>query len=198
MVFPRWADNHAARQERYDQQVGRFLQRHGHQLPTRGVTIVEALRTRLAAVLTPLTERPPTLVHADLHLNNVLFSAAAAQERAVIIDWQTTSIGPATVDLSMFLVGSLSIDDRRLAEDTLLQHYTDLLAAHGVHYSGDDLRRDYQRQMLSLLAGIVSWLASSDPDQFEGRERALLEAALGDGRLITALLDHNLGALVNN
>jgi hypothetical protein len=40
-IFPRWADNRGARQQRYDRQVGLFLQRYGDELPGAALTIVE-------------------------------------------------------------------------------------------------------------------------------------------------------------
>jgi Ser/Thr protein kinase RdoA (MazF antagonist) len=61
------------RQERYDGQVDRFLERHGDRVPGAVRHIVRRLRSRLGAVAEAMYERPQTLIHGDLHLDNVIF-----------------------------------------------------------------------------------------------------------------------------
>jgi hypothetical protein len=94
-----------------------------------------------------------------------------------VIDWQTISVGPRVIDVATFLVLSLAVEDRRAADSALVD---------------DDVQRDYRPALVSLLAGVVGWLARPDLDDLHGRERALADAALGDGRLIAALRDHEL------
>jgi hypothetical protein len=43
---------------------------------------------------------------------------------------------------------------------------------------------------------MVGWLATPDPNELSARERALQEAVLSDGRLFSALVDHDAGALL--
>jgi hypothetical protein len=99
--------------------------------------------------------------------------------------------------LALFLFGSLGPEDRRLAEDALLDRYAALLAAHGVRsYSRENLRLDCRLALLALFAGTIIGIASLKPDELSDRERALQDAAITDRRLTTALLDHDVDAIL--
>jgi hypothetical protein len=196
-AFPRVGGDHDARQERYDRQVDLFLEQYGDALPAAARTVIDRLRSRLAAIRAALAAGPQTLIHADLHLDNVIFDARADGRSAVVLDWQTAAVGSPAWDVALFLFGSLSVDDRRDAEDALLDRYAALIAGHGVRdYGVDDLRRDCRLALLAMLAGTVGWLTSLDVNELSYRERALQEAVLSDGRLAAALLDHDVGALL--
>ena len=198
-AFPRTRDDHHARQLRYDRQAGLFLERYGDALPAAVSSVIERLRSRLAGVLATLAERPHTLIHADLHLDNVIFDGPGAGRSAVVLDWQTAVVGSPAWDVALFLFGSLSVGDRRTAEGALLQRYATLLAEHGVRgYTVEDLRADCRLALLAWLAGTVGWLTRLDPDELTGRERALQEAVLADGRLLAALLDHDVSAILGH
>ena len=169
--FPRWGDRIEARQAGYERNLGVFLERFGDRLPVEARTIAERLRPRLAEVIAPLVAREQTLIHGDLHLDNVLFAAG----RPVILDWQTPSIGPAILDVVMFVFGSLSVEDRRSAAD-------DLLAGNSL----DEIRR----ALLSMFAGVVGGLARPNLDEMTGRERELYDATVNDEQYVSALLDY--------
>jgi Phosphotransferase enzyme family len=178
--FPRWRDRIEARQAGYDRNLGVFLERFGDRLPAEARAIAERLRPRLAEVVAPLVAREQTLIHGDLHLDNVLFDAPP-DGRPVILDWQTPAIGPAILDVVMFVFGSLSVDDRRSAADDLL-----------ADYSLDAIRR----ALLSMFAGVVGGLARPNLDEITGRERALYEATLDDEQYVSALLDYGTSELL--
>jgi hypothetical protein len=100
--------------------------------------------------------------------------------------------------VALFLFGSLSVEDRRAGEEDLLQRYAALLTEHGVgDYGVDDLRRDCGLALLAALAGTVGWLARPDRSELSARERALQEAVLEDARLFSALIDHDVAALLD-
>jgi hypothetical protein len=71
-----------------------------------------------------------------------------------------------------------------------------LLSEHGVSYSLEDVHHEYGLALLILLAGTVHWLSSLDLAELTPRERALRDAALTDGRLLSALVDHNATELL--
>ena len=98
----------------------------------------------------------------------------------------------------MFLSGSLSVADRRAAEGDLLARYVSQLSVHGVSdYTLEELRQEYRLALLVLLAGTFHWLSTVDSDEATSRERALQDDALAaDGRLVTAVLDHDAAALL--
>jgi aminoglycoside phosphotransferase (APT) family kinase protein len=168
--FPRWGDRLVKRQERYDAAVDIFLERHGDRFPAEIRTLAKALRGRLAQVAGPLAAG--RLIHGDLHLDNVIFDG----ERPVIIDWQTACVGHPTLDFVTFVYSSLTIDDRRAIEAEVKP---ELLP----------------QALINAFAGHVLWFARPEVDELEGRERAFLDQALSDGRLVSGLLDHGTLAL---
>jgi len=193
--LPRLLTDPRSRQDRYRAQLDAVLDRHGDSLPSpvRAALLRLRLRTSLATVLTRLAAAPATVLHADLHLDNIMFHyGARGGPQAVILDWQSVACGPAAVDLAALVVGSLSPAERRAAEDDLLDNYHAILRERGVRgYSRHQLRQDYRLALLRHVAGLLGWLATADRDSLAGRERALLDAAFGDGRLAAALADHD-------
>ncbi|HEX6662481.1 MAG TPA: phosphotransferase [Gaiellaceae bacterium] len=194
--FPAWDDDPRTRQKRYAARIDSVLATPG---PQDVLRILDRLRSRLGAVTEMLNLRGQTLIHGDLHLDNVVFAGDRGGRPFTALDWQTASVGPPAWDLALFLTGSLSVDDRRAAEDELLGHYVKLLATRGVRgYGASDLRLEYRLALLVLLAGTAFWLASVDPAEANSRERALGDAALAtDGRLVSAIRDHELEALLD-
>ena len=196
--FPSWTGEPADRQERYAAIVEQFLEGSGDRLPPVVVRIADRLRSQLAAVAATLDSGPRTLIHADLHLDNIVFSTAGAARPVTLLDWQTVSSGPPAWDLAMFLVGSLTVEDRRTDEAGLLDRYLTRLSADGATvYPLERLRLDYRYALLMLFAGTAHWLALLDENVATRRELALRDAALApDGPLIGALLDHDAAALL--
>jgi hypothetical protein len=193
--FPVGGRDPRERQERYARHVDLFMERCGDRLPPGISDIVEELRSRLGDVASALYARQKTLIHADLHLDNLLFDARGDGRSVAVLDWQTVSVGPPAWDVTLFLFGSLSVEDRRAAESELFDRYVGLLSTHGVRgYSSEDLRHECGLAVLLLLAGTIGWLATIDRDA-SPRERALQDAVLHDGRLLTAVLDHGEGLL---
>jgi Protein of unknown function (DUF1679) len=122
--------------------------------------------------------------------------ADAEHVTVVVLDWQTASVGPPAGDVA-FVFDSLSVDDRRAAEDELFNRYLTVLSLHGVRgYSAEALRTECGLALLVRLAGTVGWLSSLDRDLLSERERALQDAVFGNGRLVAALLDHDVGSLL--
>ena len=139
--------------------------------------------------------RAKTLIHADLHLDNVLFDARGEGRSVTVLDWQTVCVGPPAIDVALFLFGSLSVEDRRADESELLERYIGLLSTNGVRgYSTEELRHDCGLALLLVLAGTVGGLTTVDEGAI-ARERALQDAVLTKGRLFTAVLDHGAGIL---
>jgi hypothetical protein len=170
--FPRWADRLAMRQKRYDASVGFFLERYADRFPREIQLLAERLRGRLGAVMRPLL-RDECLIHGDLHLDNVIFD----RDRAVVIDWQTACLAPPALDFVTFAYSAVSIDDRRVLESEF--------GMPGI-----------PRALLNAFAGHVIWLARPDLDELTGRERAYVDAALTDGRLVSGLLEHGTSRLL--
>ncbi len=187
-----WTGDHAAAQVR--------LRRNVVRLPDHVVATfpadIQALLAWLAdgayqRVLDALSAAPRTLIHGDLHLDNIAFRDATTAATPIITDWQTVGVGPAVVDLAACLSGALDVANRTDVEAGLLASYYDGLLAAGVSdYSRMQLERDYGLALVRQLAGVFGWLANTELADLGGRERGVTLAAIGDGRLIAALRDH--------
>ena len=196
--FPRSGSDPRARQEVYGRQVDPFLARYGDGLPSAVVAVVSGLCSQLASVAEALYDGPETLIHADLHLDNMIFGRRGHGRSVTVLDWQTVSIGSPASDLSLFVTDSLAVEERRAGETDLLESYVTLLAAHGArNYSVEELRADCGRALLLRLAGTIGWLTNVTGDDLTARERALQNAAITNGRLATALVDYDTAALLN-
>lgn len=195
--LPRWGGDPAAQQARYEQRFPRFLERYGDRLPGELRELVVLLIAHYGAVLATLDAAPATIIHADLHLDNILFTNTASGPLATVLDWQSVCTGPAALDVASFTFGSLAPEQRRRAGDDLIRRYHESLAAEDVrNYTLDAFRRDCRLALLRQLAGSVGWLGSINPDALAGRERQLVDAALGDGRLLAALRDYDALSLL--
>jgi aminoglycoside phosphotransferase (APT) family kinase protein len=196
---PARTDDPQARQHRYASLLPDFLSNYDRKLPRDVRNMADRLGTRLASVVAALDARPQTLIHGDLHLDNLIFDADRKDASVVVLDWQTVSAGSPARDVAMFLFQSLDMSDRRAAEDELFDRYLNGLVEHGVRgYSLDDLRLDCRFALLVMLAGSVVWLTALKRDELTTRERALQDAVFGDERLVAALRDHDAGALLRD
>jgi hypothetical protein len=99
------------------------------QTPTGPVLEVFGDRDRIAAVYQRLwaaqDARPATFAHGDANPTNVYFAADGSTR---FLDWQFACRTDAYQDVACFLVGALSVEDRREHEQALLRGY---LAARG-------------------------------------------------------------------
>ena len=179
-------------QARYALHADRFLNSYGDRITPAFGRLVMELRPRLAAIAGAMEARRRTLIHGDLHLDNLIFDRRRRDRPVVLLDWQTASVGAPAWDLTLLLFDSLRVEARRTAEDELFNRYVNQLRQHGVRsYSVEQLRRDCGLALLEWLAGTVGWLTTLDEDALTERERALRHAVFAEGRLAAALIDHD-------
>ncbi len=194
-----WTGDHDAAQVRLQRNVARLPDHVISTFPEDIQTLLEWLAGgAYTRILDGLSAAPRTLIHGDLHLDNIAFRDSSAAARPVITDWQTAGIGPAVVDLATCLSGTLDVADRGRTEADLLAIYHDGLIEAGVsRYSRADLERDYGLALVRQLAGVFGWLANTELATLSGRERDVTLAAIGDGRLISALRDNDPMSLLS-
>jgi aminoglycoside phosphotransferase (APT) family kinase protein len=92
-VTPAWWQ--ALCQEWVDPQLREYAARHPPETTARARELVSRAAV-LPAASAVLASLPPTLLHGDVHPGNVLVQAG----RATLIDWGSSRIGPAALDLA--------------------------------------------------------------------------------------------------
>jgi hypothetical protein len=184
-------------QARYALQADRFLDSYGDRIDQQFANVVMELRPRLAAIAEAFFARPRTLVHGDLHLDNLIFDRRRADRPVVVLDWQTASVGAPAWDVALLVFDSLTVEQRRTAESELFDRYVTRLWEHGVRgYTAEQLRHDCGLALVLWLAGTVSWLATVDGSPLTEREEELRRAIFTEGRLLAAVLDHDVAGLL--
>jgi hypothetical protein len=84
--------------------------------------------------------KPPTIVHGDSHLGNVLEFPDGS---AGIYDWQCLFRGYGYRDLSYFLMSAFTVEDCHGHEREIFDLYTDTLEANGVKVDREEAWLDY-------------------------------------------------------
>jgi aminoglycoside phosphotransferase (APT) family kinase protein len=102
---------------------------------------------------------PRCLVHGDAHLGN---SYGLPDGERLWFDWQIVRRGRPWRDISYFLIGSITVEDRRGSERDLLRHYLDKLTAFDVVIDFDQAFADYARW---IVWGLVAWQSNINPKE---------------------------------
>ena len=101
---------------------------------------------------------PFSIVHGDSHQGNSYLRPDGTRIR---IDWQLVRKGRPWRDLTYFMVGALTIEERRASERQLLKHYREALVATGAQdvASDEDIWDSYRHWPIY---GCQAWLANMD------------------------------------
>lgn len=153
-AVPMWARDGAGQAARVLELLPPFLAAWEGRLPAAALRCAAALPPRLAAASDRLAQSPATLVHADLHLDNVLFLADGTP---VVLDWPSACRGPAALDLARLLVEGMPSAARRERQERLMLRYLAALAACGVDCDRDRLRTDLVDVAVLLFAAAIRW-----------------------------------------
>ncbi|MHC5002787.1 MAG: aminoglycoside phosphotransferase family protein [Planctomycetota bacterium] len=195
--LPRWGSGtagaprpHRRRAERFTARRRPFLERFGAGAPPALGPLLDDLDDRFEPLLERVAALPPTLIHADLHLDNVIFAPPGSGPAATIIDWQSVSAGPGAYDLALFLLGSLRGAGAHLAIVDLLGLYLtrlDLERPDGAIDTGM-VRDSFADLALCVLAGFVSGYGGRDPESLVPRELDFVLGGLSADGLAGAVL----------
>jgi thiamine kinase-like enzyme len=101
---------------------------------------------------------PYSIVHGDAHQGNTYVRPSGER---IWVDWQLVRKGRPWRDISYFILGSLTIEERRANERRLIDHYRGHLAASGAQGvpSADEIWDSYRRWPIY---GCQSWIANMD------------------------------------
>lgn len=135
--------------------------------------------------------RPLTLAHTDLRLDNLFFDHPDGSP-LVIIDWQLTVRAVGAFDVSYFLTESLTVADRREHEERLVRRYHEGLVAGGVKdYSFDECWDDYRLAMAAQFSiTVVAALMNVGNERGQALAEAMVE------RQFTAVADHDVTSML--
>jgi aminoglycoside phosphotransferase (APT) family kinase protein len=115
-----------------------------------------------------LTSGAMTLLHADPHIGNTY---VLPDDQVGFLDWEVTRRGNWSQDLGYFVIGALTEDDRRSAQDELLDEY---LAALDVPAATRPSRDDaWLRFRGSAAYALAIWLSTLGTDGWQRREVSL-------------------------
>ncbi len=161
--LPWWGRSGAEMAARVLQQRPEFIRHWGEHLEDHRLLI--DLEHRLDPVG---WQGPTTVVHSDLHLDNVLFDA----DGPILMDWQTVGRGAGAVDVARWLLESLTLEHRAIHEREFLAAYVAELG----HLTVDDLAASVRALTLRMFAGMVCGFANFDPANCTERQRRLVSA----------------------
>jgi len=120
------------------------------------------------------TKSPLTCIHCDLHLDNLLFSASQDEPPIMMIDWQFVAQGRGITDIAYFMIRSISPEQRRKTEHSLVKRYHDSLVKKGVNnYSFDDCWAEYQHAFFWPFMVVLAAVSTggkafvSNPERFK-------------------------------
>jgi aminoglycoside phosphotransferase (APT) family kinase protein len=110
---------------------------------------------RAAEAMWDADEMPPhCLIHGDAHIGNMYFEHDGAPR---FLDWQGAMRGHWAHDVTYFVVGALTVEDRRAHQEELLRHYLERLAAHGAPAPGfDDAWTAFRRHVMHGFFWVVN------------------------------------------
>jgi len=125
-------------------------------------------------------------------VDNILFATGSdGLPSAYIIDWQCAGVGDPQFDLAYFLTGSLSPEDRRACERTLIARHALALRTHDASYTDDVALANYRRNVVSgLQATVGAAVAIPSTPQTDALLLALVRrncAAVADWDALAAL-----------
>lgn len=158
------------------------LSRSGEELPEaiRGLS-ADRVVDLWAANVTTLASGHQTLLHGDAHIGNTY---ALPDGTTGFLDWQVVRRGNWIQDVGYFLIGSLTVEDRRSAEQDLLRHYIDALGLpQGQRPDWDEAWLRYRQ---SPAYGLAIWLSTLGTD---GWQPHAISRALNE-RYGAAFADH--------
>ncbi len=191
--LPHWGIGSEAAQARLQRSRSPFLEQFGRWLPEPVHDLIDGLTPVYGQLLRELASPPWTMIHADLHADNLLFDVPGAP--LAVVDWQGVARGRAAVDLSRTVGEWPDRDERR----ELLRMYHSTLLEHGVgDYDFDQLLRDCRLALLQNLGGVANGYATFDEAAASEREREMVQRFFEEGQLFKALLEHDAGDLLGD
>ena len=166
LSLPEWGqgrgtggDRHQRRVRRYRSRCDGFLKNIERRGAFRGIDdsglrhLMDIVDRRLESDLEELADLRTSLIHADLHAENLVFDGGSVS----ILDWQTCSYGPMVYEVVRFLAESLRGPNSFVRFESELAAHKALMTRRGFP---DDVLSTFETSIDSCLrvsfAGMVS------------------------------------------
>ncbi|KAM0208079.1 hypothetical protein ACHAPA_011351 [Fusarium lateritium] len=162
---------------------------HGANRPPCPDTIKNSRERTVAAIKKHFATKNPkfmSLIHGDPHTGNTYLDKAGNPR---FLDWQTFHIGSPFHDLAYFVIGAMSVEDRRMHEVPILHHYLEALANFGgplFSTKDEDVMKEFSK---ATMAG-MGWILT--PYDLQPKERVVSMCE----RYGAAIVDHKAIELV--
>ena len=135
--------------------------------------------------LSEASQPPHTLCHGDFRLDNLFFAEEPGQAPVTVLDWQICFRGNGAYDLAYFVSQSLSTEDRRGSEKSLIDQYLGVLKANTIDVDREQFEKAYARTVAYCF--IYSVAAAGQIEVTNERHLALLHMMFD--RSVAAILD---------
>jgi len=133
-----------------------FLQDYELRVEPEALKAIALVIEHSLAIDAAIAQRPATLVHGDLRIENVLFANSANERDVVVLDWGTPTRSMAAMDLAYLIGGSVPMPARRGQLRDLCSQWHQSLRSHGVKdYSLSDAWADVQLAALRCLSSVL-------------------------------------------
>lgn len=126
-----------------------FLERFGDRLDEPARRLLNGLESFYAREVAPLAAAPATLLHDDVHLDNVVVDRSTGEP--ILLDWARAATGPAALDLAELLVAIAAPG----GTDKVLSVYRDALREGGV--PDDDLAALERGVAAAVIVCFTKW-----------------------------------------
>ncbi|SPJ71020.1 uncharacterized protein FTOL_00748 [Fusarium torulosum] len=164
---------------------------HGADRPPCPDIIKNSRERTVAAIKKHFATKNPkfmSLIHGDPHTGNAYLDKAGNPR---FLDWQTFHIGSPFHDLAYFVIGAMSVEDRRTHEVDIIGHYLEALASFGgpsLSTKDEDVMKEYSK---ATMAG-MGWILTPYDLQLKERVFPMCE------RYGAAIVDHKAIELVES
>jgi aminoglycoside phosphotransferase (APT) family kinase protein len=144
-------------QATWETKLAAAAERHPDILDTTTTARLGDLPAAVRMAAEALGQNEWSWIHADLHLDNVVFRDGTD---AVILDWADARVGPPAVDLGHILTEGLDRETPAERIDRWAPVYADEAARFGITVDLGQLRTSIGWSVLPLLRGVIGWASS--------------------------------------
>lgn len=152
--------------------VQSLVDRYGPRFGSRGLEELRRIEGAAAEADAIVRNGPPTLIHGDVHLDNVMFGA---DDEVFLLDWEGVRIGTPAEDLVRLAVERGT--NGRIPLPDLVDVYLDEVARLGGAADPDMLQRS-EAALIGLQAGVINWVGNPERHGVGGRREEVAAAAV--------------------